>query len=198
MSSVSLLVLPHQFIMRHYFVCFVISEAASLDHCYTVLIRLFLYELILMLDGPMIRTHATPPHSFVFFLGSSLISWHSKRQDVMSRSSTKAKYHAMADTTVELWWLRDLLCDIGVSVITHVFMHCDNKSDIAIAFRPVFHICTKNIEIDCHFARQEYEKGMITLPYVNSGAQLTDLFTKTQTLTQFHEILFKHSVFDPS
>jgi len=67
MSSVSLLVLPHQFIMRHYFVCFVISEAASLDHCYTVLIRLFLYELILMLDGPMIRTHATPPHAFVFF-----------------------------------------------------------------------------------------------------------------------------------
>ena len=67
MSSVSLSVLPHQFIMRHYFVCFVIFETPSLDHCCIVLIRLFLCELILTLDGPMIRTHAAPPHVFAFF-----------------------------------------------------------------------------------------------------------------------------------
>ena len=66
-SSVSLLVLLHQFIMPHYFVCFVIFEASSLDHCCTVLIRLFLYELILMLDGSMFRTHAAPPQTFAFF-----------------------------------------------------------------------------------------------------------------------------------
>ena len=67
MSSVSLLVILHQFIMQHYFVCFVIFEVPSLDHCCTVMIRLFLYELILTLDRPMVRTHATPPQVFVFF-----------------------------------------------------------------------------------------------------------------------------------
>ena len=92
------------------------------------------------------------------FLGSSLISCHSKRQDVMSRSSTEAKYHAMADTTVELWWLRDLLCDMGVSMVDHVLMHCDNKSVIAIASKPVFHNHTKHIEIDCHITRQKFKK----------------------------------------
>ena len=67
MSSVSMLVLPHQFIIRHYFVCFIISEASSLDHCHTVLICLFLYELILTLDRPMIWTHAAPPQASAFF-----------------------------------------------------------------------------------------------------------------------------------
>jgi len=59
------------------------------------------------------------------------------------RSSTKAKYHAMADTTSELRWLGDLLCDMGVSVFAPVPMHCDNKSVIAIASKHVFHDRTK-------------------------------------------------------
>ena len=67
MSSVSLLVLFHLFIMRHYFMCFVIFKAPSLDHCCTVLILPFLYELILTLDRLMIRTHASPPQASVFF-----------------------------------------------------------------------------------------------------------------------------------
>ena len=82
-------------------------------------------------------------------------------------------------------------------MIAPVLMHCDNKSVIAITFKHVFHDRTKHIEIDCYITRQEYEKGMITLPYVPSGAQLADLFTKAQTSTQFREILFKLSMFDP-
>ena len=43
---------------------------------------------------------------FCFLLGTSLVSWHSKKQDMVSRSSTKAKYHALTDTTCKLVWLR--------------------------------------------------------------------------------------------
>ena len=42
--------------------------------------------------------------SFCFLLGTSLVSWRSKKQDVVSRSSTKAKYRALTDTTYELVW----------------------------------------------------------------------------------------------
>ena len=86
----------------------------------------------------------------------------------------------MTDTTLELQWLCHLMCDIGVSMVTHILMHYDNKSAIAFIFNPVFRNRTKHIKFDRHITRQEYEKGKITLPYVPSRAQLADLSTKTQ------------------
>ena len=49
---------------------------------------------------------------FYFLLGTSLVSWCSKKQDVVSYSSTEAEYRALADTTCELVWLRWLLADM--------------------------------------------------------------------------------------
>jgi hypothetical protein len=51
---------------------------------------------------------------YCFLLGDSLISWCSKKQSVVARSSTEAKYRALADTTSELLWLRWLLHDMGL------------------------------------------------------------------------------------
>ena len=86
---------------------------------------------------------------------------------------------------------------MGVSVVAPIHMHCDNMSAIAIASKPVFYDWAKYIEIDRQITRQEYEKSRITLPYGTSGAQLADLFIKAQISTQFREILFKLSMFDP-
>ena len=131
--------------------------------------------------------HTPLPHRFCIFLASSLISWCSKHMDVdvVSRSSIKVENCAVADIALELQWLRDLLCGMGVSVITLVPMHCDNKSAIAIASNHVFHDHTKHIEVDYHITRQEYEKRRITLSYVPSGAQLADLFTRCKCLISF-------------
>lgn len=52
---------------------------------------------------------------YCFLLGDSLISWRSKKQSVVARSSTEAEYCALADTTFELLWLRWLLHDMGAS-----------------------------------------------------------------------------------
>jgi hypothetical protein len=67
---------------------------------------------------------------FCFFFGDSLISWHSKKQHIMSRSSTKAEYRALANTTFELLALRWLLEDMGLTHSSPTVIHCDNRSAI--------------------------------------------------------------------
>ena len=100
---------------------------------------------------------------YCFLLGDSLISWRSKKQTVITRSSTKVEYRALAATTTELIWLRWLLQDLGVDCSTATKLHCDNRSAIQIAHNNVFHERTKHIEIDCHFIRHHLLQGTLTL-----------------------------------
>ncbi|TYK19815.1 putative mitochondrial protein [Cucumis melo var. makuwa] len=73
------------------------------------------------------------------YLGDSLISWRSKKQSVVSCSSTKSEYRALADATTELLWLRWLLADMSVLQQGPTLLHCDNRSAIQIAHNNVFH-----------------------------------------------------------
>ncbi|WJZ96898.1 hypothetical protein VitviT2T_015544 [Vitis vinifera] len=116
---------------------------------------------------------------YCFLLGSSLISWRSKKQTFVARSSTEAEYRALADTTSELLWLRWLLKDLGVSTFSATPLYCDKQSAIHIAHNDVFHERTKHIEIDCHFIRYHLVHGALKLFFVSSKDQLADIFTKS-------------------
>ncbi|GJS23648.1 retrovirus-related pol polyprotein from transposon TNT 1-94 [Tanacetum coccineum] len=132
---------------------------------------------------------------FCIFLGDSLISWKSKKQDVLSNSSTEAEYHAMVVTTSEIVWLRWLLADMGVRIIHSTPLYCDNRSAIQIARNSVFHERTKHIKIDCHFARHHLQAGTISLPFVPSALQIADVFTKPNSGPRFHFLTDKLSMF---
>lgn len=87
----------------------------------------------------------------VFFLGNSLISWKSKKQTVVYRSSSEAEYRVLAHTTCEGQWLKYLLQDFHISHTTPIIIYCDNKSVVHIAANPVFHERTKH----CHIVRDK-------------------------------------------
>lgn len=129
------------------------------------------------------------------FLGDSLISWKSKKQSVVARSTAEAEYRAMAHATAEIIWLRWLLSDLGVPQSSSTRLYCDNRSAIQIAHNTVFHERTKHIELDCHFVRHHLQFGSISLPFVSSVLQLADFFTKTHTSARFRFLLDKLSVF---
>ncbi|CAL5429371.1 unnamed protein product [Camellia sinensis] len=128
------------------------------------------------------------------FLGDSLISWKSKKQSVVARSTAEAEYRAMAYATSEIVWLRWLLSDMGVSLSDPTPLYCDNQSAVQIAHNSVFHERTKHVEIDCHFVRQHLQAGSITLPFVPSSLQLADFFTKTHTVARFRFLVGKLSM----
>nr|GEW44762.1 uncharacterized mitochondrial protein AtMg00810-like [Tanacetum cinerariifolium] len=111
------------------------------------------------------------------FLGSSLISWQSKKQNVVSRSSTKAEYRTLADTTCEISWLKCLLQEFKVQVHTPVPILCDNISSIALASNPIQHARTKHIEIDRHFVRDKVRQGQIVQAVVEfEGTEIKNCF----------------------
>nr|XP_016492187.1 PREDICTED: uncharacterized mitochondrial protein AtMg00810-like [Nicotiana tabacum] len=67
---------------------------------------------------------------YIVKLGSSLISWKSKKQQTISMSSTEAEYRSMAAMAAEVTWLSGLLDELGISISKHVQLFCDNKEAI--------------------------------------------------------------------
>ena len=112
---------------------------------------------------------ASCPHTrksvtgYVIFLGQSLISWKSKKQQTVSLSSAKAEYRSMRRLVAELAWLSRLLHELTVEDITPIPLKCDSQAAIYIAKNPVYHDRTKHIELDCHFVRQKLMEGLISL-----------------------------------
>ncbi|EOX98011.1 Cysteine-rich RLK (RECEPTOR-like protein kinase) 8 [Theobroma cacao] len=116
---------------------------------------------------------------FCLFLGESLVSWKSKKQQVVAISFTKAEYKALAFTCCEVLWLRSLLSDFGILHTSPISLYTDSQSAIHICKNPVLHERTKYIEMDYHFIREKVSSGFIVRIHVCTNIQLADLFTKT-------------------
>ncbi|GAA0168230.1 hypothetical protein LIER_40521 [Lithospermum erythrorhizon] len=99
----------------------------------------------------------------IVFLGDSPISWKTKKQVTVSRSSAEAEY---------------------------------SQSAIHLAQNPVFHECTKHIEIDCHFLRDAILDGTIRMSHVLPLSKIADLFTKSLGRKQFKFLLHKLGIQD--
>ncbi|CAL9003941.1 unnamed protein product [Prunus brigantina] len=122
---------------------------------------------------------------FIVYLGSSPISWASKKQHTVSRSSTKAEYRALAIAAVELAWLRLLFCDLHVPLHVPPLIQCDNIFTIAISSNPVFHSRMKHLQIDYHFVRERVIRGDLLVQHVSSADQFADILTKGLSIPLF-------------
>jgi hypothetical protein len=74
---------------------------------------------------------------YAVFLGGNLVSWSSKRQPVVSRSSAEAEYRAVANGVAEAAWLRQLLAELHSPLSRSTLVYCDNVSAVYLSTNPV-------------------------------------------------------------
>ncbi|EOY25443.1 Cysteine-rich RLK (RECEPTOR-like protein kinase) 8 [Theobroma cacao] len=123
-------------------------------------------------------------------LEGNLVSWRSKKQPVVARSSAKAEFRALAQGTCELIWLKRLMEELKVSSIGPMKLYCDNKTAISIAHNPVHHDRTKHVEIDRHFIKEKID-GVICMTYVPTKQQIADVLTKGLPRPSFEVLVDK-------
>ncbi|KAK1420492.1 hypothetical protein QVD17_22136 [Tagetes erecta] len=98
---------------------------------------------------------------YCVYMGDNLLSWSSKRQSTMSRSSAEAEYRGVANVVSEISWLRNLLLELHHPLSHATLVYCDNVSAIYLSGNPVQHQRTKHIEMDIHFVREQVRRGRI-------------------------------------
>ncbi|XP_019084189.1 PREDICTED: uncharacterized protein LOC109125882 [Camelina sativa] len=134
---------------------------------------------------------------FCTFLGNNIISWSSKRQPTVSKSSTEAEYRALSDTTSEPVWINNMLKDLRIPQMEPPELYGDNLSSIYLAANPIFHNRTKHFETHYHYVRERVALGAMVVKHVPAHQQLADIFTKPLPQGPFSSLRHKLGVVVP-
>ncbi|KAL5749217.1 hypothetical protein ACOSP7_023820 [Xanthoceras sorbifolium] len=101
------------------------------------------------------------------FLGPNLITWYSRKQKVVSKSSTEAEYRALSQAATKVLWLSEL----GIIIPIVPIIWCNNLGAGALAQNSVFHNRTKHIEVDVHFIREKIAAEKLVVQCLHSHAK---------------------------
>ncbi|WKA07496.1 hypothetical protein VitviT2T_025316 [Vitis vinifera] len=130
------------------------------------------------------------------FVGGNLVTWKSKKQNVVARSSAEAEFRGMALGLCETLWLRILLQDLGYLSRQPIRLFCDNKVACDIAHNPVQHDRTKHVDVDRFFIKEKLDDKIVELPKIRSEDQLANILTKVVSSQVFSKFLDKLGMYD--
>ncbi|KAJ1698879.1 hypothetical protein LUZ63_007391 [Rhynchospora breviuscula] len=126
--------------------------------------------------------------AFCIYLGPNLVSWSSKKQPTVSKSSTEAEYRSLALAAAELIWVQLILQELQYQPSQPPVLWCDNIGATFLASNHMFHARTKHVEIDFHFIRERVQSNQLTVKFISSRDQIADGLTKGLTTNSFLDI----------
>ena len=125
---------------------------------------------------------------YVFMLGTGVVSWSSKKQPIVTLSTTEAEFVAAASCACQAIWLRRILEEIQFKQQGETSIYCDNSSTIKLSRNLVLHGRSKHIDVKYHFLRDLAKDEVINLIFCRSEDQVVDIFTKPLKTPLFHKL----------
>jgi hypothetical protein len=120
-----------------------------------------------------------------FSLGSTMISWQSRKQSSIALSTMEAEYIAACFASCEAIWLQNLLTGLFDLEMRATMILCDNQSCLKMTENLVFHDRLKHIEIGYHFIHDMVQRGALKLQYISTDEQVADVLTKPLSRVKF-------------
>ena len=101
-------------------------------------------------------------------LGGNLVTWRSKKQNIVSKSSIEAEFHAMSSGIDEVLWIQGILQELRISYEELIWVLCDNRSAIHIAHDLVYHNRIKHININRFYIKEKLNEKVLETSHVSS------------------------------
>ena len=115
---------------------------------------------------------------YAFLIDGGAVSWASKRQEIISLSTTESEYVVIVHASKEALWLRSLIGQVFAPFNAPVPLMSDNQSAIALTQDHQYHARTKHIDIRFHFIRWVVQDKKIKLVYCSTEDMVADTLTK--------------------
>eukprot|EP00253_Pinus_taeda_P015249 PITA_15249 len=121
----------------------------------------------------------------IFSIGSTSISWYSRKQTSVALSSMEAEYMVVSLAACEAIWMRKIMVRLFGSHLDPTMIYCDNQSCIKLSANLVFHDVSKHIDIRYHHIRDCVQWIIMLLSYIPMEDQDADILMKALTRRTF-------------
>ena len=114
---------------------------------------------------------------YTFLMNGSAVTWTSKKQGSVAKSTTEAEYVSLSQSASEAVWIIQFMKSLDYN-IDQVEINCDNQGALLLSNNSVYHARTKHIDVHFHYLRDLKEKGIITTKYCPTSKMVADILTK--------------------
>ncbi|XP_056163923.1 secreted RxLR effector protein 161-like [Syzygium oleosum] len=125
---------------------------------------------------------------YVFTLSSAAVLWSSKKQPLVTLSTTEAEFVVATSSACQAIWLRKIRGQLQFEQHEATIIFCDNNSAIKLSKNPILHGRSKHIDVKYHFLGDLTKDGVIDLVFCRSEDQVADLFTKPLKIATFQKL----------